>query len=160
MLKKRVGGIHSLPLHALLPFQWTGWHTYVSMYVCICHGELLSALVSAGAAVFLFTAGEEKKEGEFPSHEDVGSGKGEVLDTPSLLSPDDKQGGCEVVEVEMGQGGSAGVDRLMSEIQEMHLVVQSLLKGSRVEEGEEEEEEGEEEEGEEEEGRGEDKQEV
>ena len=111
--------------------------------------------MKASAAVFLFTTGEEKEEeGAFPSHEDVGSGKGEVLDTPSLLSPDDKQGGCEVVEVEMGQGRSAGVDRLMSEIQEMHLVVQSLLKGSRIEEGEEEEGE------EEEEGRGEDKQEV
>ena len=76
--------------------------------------------------------------------EEVDSGKDEVLNSMLLLTPDKKQGDGEEVEVEEEQRGGPEVDRLMAEIQEMHLVVQALLKGSRgeVEEEEEEEEEG------------------
>ena len=83
---------------------------------------------------------EEEEEGS-PLSEDGGSDRGEGrTNVLELLSPDDKQQGGGV-EVEAEQGGSVEVERLMTEIQGMHLVVQALLKGSRNEEGEEEEEE-------------------
>ena len=76
--------------------------------------------------------------------EEVDGGKDEVLNSMLLLASDKKQGDGEEVEVEEEQRGGPEVDRLMAEIQEMHLVVQALLKGSRGEKEEEEEEEEEE----------------
>ena len=76
--------------------------------------------------------------------EDVEGGQVDMLNTLSP-APDEEQDGREGNEVEAEGRGSPEVDRLVAEIQEMHLMVQALLKGSRGTqegEGEEEEEEG------------------